>query len=195
MDTAELIERTYRECNGLFLTIGMRTYGFSFEIAKDRLQEAFIKVWENRGTIRNATPPGIRSFALRVHRNACIDYLRRWHKERQNRVSFDNDGSQSQNMDEAESMADRRSDPLHEILLIEELRLQGAAIKLLPPKYRDVVRLSLMGVKRNAIAKELGIKESAIHNLKARGLKKYEANILKLDPDRKDLCNQTPGKK
>lgn len=186
MDHGELVEATYREYIGLFLNIGIRTYGFDLETAKDRLQETFIKVWTHRDNIRVLTAPGVRSYTLRALRSNCIDYLRKTKKEQplfQSNVEERSDGSGAG--DRMDRIADIGSDPLHEILLIEEMRLQKEALDQLPAKYRAVVELSLKGVKRKNIAQQLGIKESSIHNLKFRGLKKYEAIIKKLDPDRK----------
>ena len=82
-------------------------------------------------------------------------------------------------------MEDESSNPLSAILLIEEMRLQAAAIKQLPPKYREPVKLSLEGMKRQDMAKKLGLKEISIRNLKYRGLKKYEKIMNTLDPLRK----------
>ena len=84
-----------------------------------------------------------------------------------------------------DTIEDKRSNPLSEILLIEEMRLQDAAIKQLPPKYRNPVKLSLEGMKRKDIAQKLGEKEITIRNLKHRGLRKYEKIMSILDALRK----------
>jgi RNA polymerase sigma factor (sigma-70 family) len=183
MDIAAVIETTYRKHIGLFIDIGTRTYGFDTATAMDRLQEAFIKVWAHQDKIRVTSPAGVRSYALRVYRNTCIDFLRRKKYEPAGKTGGANvDNTSPATVD---SLSDQRSDPLHEILLIEEGRLQTAAIAQLPEKYREVVRLSLQGMKRKRIAQRLGIANSRIHNLKFRGLKKYEAIIQKMDPHRR----------
>lgn len=179
MDVSELIETIYKSYLYLFLSIGMRNYSLHDDEAKEMIQETFIKVWKNKHTIRAKNEAGVRNYTLSVFRNSCISYLRKSALFVEKSSDCEQDGSPEQNM------MDTRSDPLSEILLIEEMRLQDEAIKQLPPKYRETIKLSLEGMKRKDIAKKLEIKEITIRNLKHRGLKKYEKIINTLDPMRK----------
>jgi RNA polymerase sigma factor (sigma-70 family) len=149
----------------------------------DRLQEAFVKVWANRRRIKNRHEVGLRNYTLSVFRNTCIDHLRKKRFPRPLQPNDEQriDGDRSQTPD---AMPDPTDDPLNELLLIEEMRLQAAALDKLPPKYRDAVRLSLQGLKPREITSELGIKQSTLKNLKHRGLKMFKRELGKIDPDR-----------
>ncbi len=84
-------------------------------------------------------------------------------------------------------MVDVKNDSLHEILLIEELRLRDYAVSIIkPPKYREPVNLYLEGHKPRDIAKIIGRNASTTRNLIHRGLKIFERIIAKLDPLRND---------
>jgi len=81
-------------------------------------------------------------------------------------------------------VADLTADPLNEMLLIEEMRMQSAALDKIPSKYRETVRLSLQGLKPREVSRRLGIKSTTIKNLKHRGLKMFQNELRKIDPDR-----------
>ena len=181
MDVSKAVEKIYKSYFFLFVSIGKRNYALNNDVVKDMIQETFIKLWKNKQNIKANDEAGVRNYALSVFRNTCISQLRK------SNLFIEKDCSeQDQDGSPEESMEDKRSNPLSEILLIEEMRLQEVAIKQLPPKYRNTVKLSLEGMKRRDIAKKLGIKESTIRNLKHRGLKKYEKIIIKMDPLRKN---------
>ncbi len=185
MDVSTAIEKIYRHYFGLFLSIGRKNYGLDYETSKEKIQEAFALVWKKKNIIKAENEAGIRSYIFTAFRNVCLSHCRRpdiFVKTE----SIDMDPNQTENSSSPlENMADIGSNPLYEMLLIEEARLQDTAIEKLPLKYRETVKLSLKGVKRKEIANMLGVKETSIHNLKHRGLKKYEKIINRLDPLRK----------
>lgn len=184
MNISELIENIYQSYFYLFLSIGKINYGLDNDETKEMIQETFIKIWTKKHTIKLKNEAGVRSFAISVFRNTCISHLRR-----PNPFIVKSYNSKETNRKESNHLEDDaidvKSDPLSEILLIEEMRLREVALKQLSPKYRETVKLSLEGMKRKDIAKKLCIKESVIHNLKHRGLKKYEKIMNILDPLRK----------
>lgn len=177
------IEFVYRKYFHLFLYIGMRNYGLDLETAKGKIQETFVKVWENRNVIKNDTEPGIRGYAVRTLRNICINHLRRKSPFVDNQIAGGDEDEETGSI--IENATDETANPLFEILLIEEKRLQEEAIRRLPEKYREPVRLSLMGVKPREISKKTGLRLSTFTNYKHRGLKQYEKIINHLDPFRK----------
>ncbi len=181
MDVSELIEKIYTSYFYLFLSIGKKNYTLEDDVVKDMIQETFIKIWKNKHAIKAKSEAGVRNFALSVFRNTCISHLRKPKFFPEKDI---NDQDQGGSLED--NIEDKRSNPLSEILLIEETRLQEAAIKQLPPKYRIPVKLSLEGMKRKDIAKKLGLKEISIRNLKYSGLKKYEKIMNTLDPLRKN---------
>lgn len=177
------LEKTYREHINLFLSIGRYNYGLSPETGMDRLQEAFVKIWSNRHRIKNHHEAGVRNYALKVFRNTCIDHLRK----NKGPTPLQPDNCHRINRTTAspiETVADLNADPLNEILLIEEMRMQSAALDKVPPKYRETVRLSLQGLKPREVSRQLGIKSTTIKNLKHRGLKMFQNELRKIDPER-----------
>lgn len=176
----DIVEKIYRQYFDLFLYIGHNRFHFDPETIKDKIQETFKNIWKNRHRINNNDEKSMRCYAIRVFRNTCINHLKRPNLF----IEYD-DSDKTNNPDNPANMVDVTANPLFEILITEEKRLQEKAISRLPVKYREIVRLSLEGMKRKNIAEKLNIKETSIHNLKFRGLKKYETIINRLDPLRK----------
>jgi RNA polymerase sigma factor (sigma-70 family) len=183
MEIDGALEKTYKDHIHLFISIGRYKFSLDQATAMDRLQEAFVKIWSTRMRIKNQQEAGLRNYAIRVFRNTCIDHLRK----KKLPSLFESTGNQqikanlSPTMD---TIASPAADPLNELLLIEEMRLQEAALDRLPSKYRDAVRLSLQGLKPREITSQLGIKQSTFKNLKHRGLKMFKRELEKTDPDR-----------
>jgi RNA polymerase sigma factor (sigma-70 family) len=178
MDIEGALEKTYSDHINLFISIGCHKFSLDRATAMDRVHEAFVKIWTNRMRIKNQHEAGLRNYAVRVFRNTCIDHVR---KAKLPTSTQQLNGYPSPTMDTIPSPT---ADPLNELLLIEEMRLQEAALDRLPPKYRDAVRLSLQGLKPQEITLKLGIKQSTLKNLKFRGLKMFKRELEKIDPDR-----------
>lgn len=184
MDVSKVLEQVYNRHFGLLVTIGVKNYGCDFDTAKDRIQETFVHAWKNRSNIRANTEGGVRSFVIRIFRNTCISHLRKSNpfseiSERRNNLD-------EMNTDPVEkNFADISSDPLHEILFIEEMRLRKHAVEQLPPKYRKPVELYLEGKKPQDIAEITGTNKSTTRTRIDRGLKKFEKILLNVDPLRK----------
>jgi RNA polymerase sigma factor (sigma-70 family) len=183
MDIDAAIEKTYKEHINLFLSIAHYNYGLDPETAMDRLHEAFVKIWSKRHRINNRHEAGLRNFALKVFRNTCIDHLRRKRLPAPSPPDH-NPKIKSRSAQRSENLVDRNCDPLSEMLLIEELRLQSAALDRIPAKYRDTVEMSLQGLKPRQIARQLNLKSTTLKNLKHRGLKLFQKELRKMDPDR-----------
>lgn len=182
-DIEESIEEIYKDHMNLFLSVAYYSFGLNRESGEDRLNDTFIKMWNYRQKIKNQKGTSIRSFALRVFRNTCIDHLRKTKRNKETPIDDLNKGNINTDFTVC-TLSGQISDPLNQMLLIEELRLQKDALDRLPQKYRDVVRLRLQGLKSREIAKKLGIKDSILKNLIHRGLKKFRLELEKIDPDR-----------
>jgi RNA polymerase sigma factor (sigma-70 family) len=180
MDIDGALEKLYRNHIQLFISIARYNFGMGVETGMGRIQETFVKVWSNRHRINTSHEAGVRSYALKVFRNTCIDYLRR----RKAPAHVAGDGCHRPPSHTIEGFADCNADTLNEILLVEEMRLQSVAVEQIAPKYREVVRLSLQGMKPRQIAQRLDIKSTTLKNLKHRGLKLFQKELRKVDPDR-----------
>lgn len=183
MNLEAWVEQVYRDYFHLFLSIGVRNFGLPVDTAKDRIQETFVKVWKNKNEIKNVSESGIRGYTIRIFRNVCINHLRR--KPLFIDTTRPDPEEGNENEDSIQAFPDERSQPLYEMLLIEEMRLQEKAIHMLPERYRETVRLTLNGLKPTEIARATGLKMTELNNYKHRGFKKYEAMMHQLDPLRK----------
>ena len=172
MNISLVLEKIYKEYFNLFFSIGYR-YRLDKETIEDKIQEAFEKAFSNKEKIRGTSEAEIRTYVIRIFRNQCLLYLRSG-KRQGNKTPYDTD------------MIDIRFDPLHEILIIEEMRLQRVALSRIEPlKYREPVALYLEGYKPRDIAVKIKKNGSTTRNLIHRGLKIFEAIMKKMDPLRK----------
>ncbi len=181
MDDSEILEKIYTQHFGLFLSIGLR-YGLDYETAKEMIQDTFTKVWKNNHRIKKKNEASVRSYLITTYKRICISTLRRNNLFVEIKDSYNNQETYTR---KEENVKDLQSDPLHEILLIEEMRLRKFAIKQLHSRYREPVRLFLEGKKPQDIAEINGGNRSTIRTQIERGLKKFEKILNKIDPLRK----------
>ena len=173
MNQKALIEKIYTEHFGLFIHIGKKTYGLHIETVKDVIHDTFLKVLTH-----NAEKPddelGMRAYLKTAFKNKCLDKLCRPNVF----VSYTSGDDSPSHMNH-ENVADLNS--LQEVLFFEELLLRDACIEKLPVKYQAPVKLRLEGEALKDIAQKLKIRESSIHNLVYRGLKKFQKIMNKLE--------------
>ncbi len=181
MTELEIIEHVYRTRLALFMALG-RQFRLATDIIEELMQEAFASAIRSRKKIKVKTEAGIRGYIVRSFRNKCIDHLR---NAANAGIGYSESSESLLSADFA--MADTTADPLHELLLREEMRLRETALSLLlPEKYKEPVRLYLEGKKPKEIADILKKNGSTTRNLIQRGLKKFETIMMKLDPLRKE---------
>ena len=160
----------------LFHTYYPRLFAFALEfvqsrdLAKDVVQEIFIKVWENRSQIRNVSVSG---FLFTLVRNQCLNYLR--HKK-----VVDNKKVQIKHtarMEELYRIDFMRDEPypIIEKQLNEEV---DRAMSQLPPKCRKVFMMSRKkGMKNKEIAEELGFSMKNVEKHLSRALKHFREHF------------------
>lgn len=165
----QVIEKTYRNHIGLFLSIGCTTFHFDLETSRDILQETFETLWSVRQRLKR-DELSVRKFALTTYHNKCIDNLRK----RRVRIK---------SIPTLRTATGSSEDPLHVLLLIEGKRLISTAIEKLPSKCRQIVRLSLQGLKPREIVERLAISKNMVRNLKHRCFEKLKQILKVLDSD------------
>ncbi|WP_349313628.1 RNA polymerase sigma-70 factor [Chitinophaga sp. MM2321] len=121
------------------------------DVARDLLQEVFIKAWLNRTRLPEINKPV--SWLLRIASNLSINHLRRkqiearWLEEQQ------------------VGGADGENNAEKELLVREVQSLIGKAVTLLPAQRRRIYELSREeGCDRREIAIRLGISENTVKN-------------------------------
>ncbi len=139
-----------------------KSYVISSSIAKNIVQDVFIKVWEKRQTLQNSN--SIVSLLLTITKNNCLDYL----KHKQIEYKFQKQAIENY----AELELNYYSLMRLEIDLLdydEIVQIVEKTIVTLPPQCQKVFRMSRFDNHSNAeIADKLGI-----------GIKAVEANMTR----------------
>lgn len=139
-------------------------------VSQDIVQEAFVKLWENR---RNIESLNLESFLFLLVRNRCLDYLKHL-KVVQNRMQRIVVESKYEELYRIDFVGDEP------YLLIEqelEHRIQNT-IRQLPDKCRDVFILSrLQGLKNREIADQLQISIKNVERHLKRALSSFQKDF------------------
>jgi RNA polymerase sigma-70 factor (family 1) len=121
------------------------------EVAKELLQDLYLKVWENRDAID--TNKSFKSFLFTIGRNMVYDYLRR--------VSLDKKAKLKLMAGALEFYSHSEED----LDLKESKEVLQTAVNTLPPQCRQVYTLSkLEGKSHQEISQQLGISISTVNN-------------------------------
>lgn len=123
--------------------------------AADIVQECFLTFWNSRAKFDNYLK--IKSFLYIIVRNCSLNYIRA-HRYK------------------TEDVSDLKSSVFFTNNLIEKeaFRIFYRAVNSLPERSREVILLSLDGLKNNEIAEKLSIAESSVHTLKKIAYKKLK---------------------
>ncbi len=123
------------------------------DIAKDIVQEVFIRLWEKRETYDFSTTPDI--FLYVTVKNKCFDYLRKQKK-----------------MPAQDNLEAADNEYFFRDILIEEetYRIVYEAIDALPTQSRRVIKLSLEGKQNKEISEEMGISVNTVKSLKYKAM-------------------------
>jgi RNA polymerase sigma-70 factor (ECF subfamily) len=153
----------------IYNALHVRLYVFLFrivnnqEIAEDIVQSTFVKVWENREKLSVEKPLDAQVYV--IARNLLLNQIRRTKTEQ--RVF--------------EQLAYRENtvrDAIHEVSYRETLNLYEQAINRLPPKRRQIYRLSyLQGLSIKEIAELLSISCNTVENHLAKANRFIRENL------------------
>nr|WP_299382954.1 RNA polymerase sigma-70 factor [Allomuricauda sp.] len=119
-------------------------YVGDLELAKDVVQDVFIKVWDQKIEFKGQSV--IRSYLYTAVKNRSLDVL----KSRYHKLKSDLTVEEIQSM-ETDSFFSR------EVLIEETSRLVDAAVNTLPSRCKEIIKLSLLGYKNEEISQELTI--------------------------------------
>ena len=132
------------------------------DLGKDIVQEAFVKLWENKDQeFENENAFTVYMYVL--VKNACISQLRK--NTKYNHLSID------------EGLRVPNQEILNEVLTQETYRLLYKAINELSPQAQEIINLSLKGYKNQDIVDELNISINTVKTVKKRA---YQALRNKL---------------
>ena len=140
------------------LCVFATTYLKDDTLAADIVQESFVKFWKRRADFNDTF--NIKSFLYTIVRNHCLNSIR-------------------DNKLKREDLSVVMSEEFYTETLIEEeaYRIFYEAVNALPPQTRQVIQLSLDGLKNSEIAERLGVAESSVHTLKKIAYKKLRVML------------------
>ncbi|TLX76399.1 RNA polymerase sigma-70 factor [Labilibacter sediminis] len=152
----------------------LKAISYSFvkddSIAKDIVQEVFIKVWEKRSEIKDIA---IESFLFKMVRNQCLNYLRHV-KVVDNRVGGLKDATQMEELYRIDIIKD-------EPYLLIEKELEQEIVSVLnelPEKCREVFKLSRIdGLMNSEIAEKLDVSIKNVEKHMTKALKHFREHF------------------
>ncbi|MBA3710564.1 MAG: sigma-70 family RNA polymerase sigma factor [Planctomycetes bacterium] len=125
----------------------------------DLFQEVSLKVLRRVDSVRD--PAAIRGWLFQLARNACLDYLRREDRRRQDPTEI---------LSERTAGGDLGRGPVERLVTNERLDAVRRALAQLPVSQREVIRLRVEeGLDHVAIAERLGISRQAVEVRLCRG--------------------------
>lgn len=139
------------------------------ELARDIVQEVFLKLWRNRQRIEIKT--SLKAYLIRMTRNQCVDTLRE-RKYADRNIDIENIFCR------IELMGFEDADPVFDRLYSDELQSRFMeAVESLPEQCRKIFLLNRQdGLSYLEIAAALGISHSTVKNQMVIAMRKlYEA--------------------
>lgn len=155
--------RSLFDCHYLPLCHLGRFYLKDEEEAKGVVQEAFIKLWDNRQGLNPDS--NLQNFLFTLVKNDCLNILKR----RQMMLKHHNEIRQTEIQYQYESLSRISIDYLEFKEMNEQI---DSAIKNLPERYRIVFEMSrLKNMKNSEIAEELQLSQKAVEARMTKALK------------------------
>ncbi|MBB6498309.1 RNA polymerase sigma factor [Pedobacter cryoconitis] len=161
-------EQLYRDHSG-GIYCNLRKLTRDDDLAKELLQDVFIKVWEKKAVLRSDKP--FRFYLFGMARNTLTDFYRKVKRDKQ----------MLQNLQLLASEITHQ--PIESIVTGAEEELLLQAVDSLPPQRKKVfVLCKLEGKSYEEVSKLLGISTSTIGDHIVKGIKSIKNQLL--SPDR-----------
>lgn len=141
------------------LCLFANSYVNDVPVAKDIVQDVFVKIWENEIILKSKNPS--KGYFYTSVKHKCIDYL----KSKQFRVVNKDISVESLNVLESDKHFNK------EVILIETSQIIEKAINSLPEKYSQIVNLSMKNFSNKEIAEILSLN---INTVKAQKKVAYQ---------------------
>ncbi|MCR4909739.1 MAG: sigma-70 family RNA polymerase sigma factor [Bacteroidales bacterium] len=157
---------TPEQFNSSYLSLAPTLYKVAFYIleseeeARDAVQDAFVKLWNDRDTLGDVNSP--KAYAIRLVKNLCIDRIRR------------------QRLEFPEKLPERVSPEGQddEIDQKERLNMVMEAIKSLPDRQREILWLrTVENLSYDEISERLGMTPLTLRVLLSRARSKIKLKV------------------
>lgn len=152
--------------NSSYLSLAPILYKVAFYIleseeeAKDVVQDAFVKLWKDRGTLGDVNSP--KAYSIRLVKNLCIDRMRR------QKLEFPDELPETLSQEGQDDDIDQK----------ERLNKVMKAIKSLPDRQREILWLrTVEGLSYEEISNRLGMKPLTLRVLLTRARSKIKLKV------------------
>lgn len=133
---------------------------------EDLIQDIFVDIWEKQLSFPDEI--SLKIYLYKSTRNKCYNVIK--HKKVQDNY-----------VDDALKSLDDDNLFLKQILEEEIVRQLHQAIEILPERKKEILKLSLRGIKNNEIAERLNIKLQTVKTLKSQSYKILRAQFKDID--------------
>lgn len=157
---------TSEQFNSSYLSLAPTLYKVAFYIleseeeARDAVQDAFVKLWNDRNTLGDVNSP--KAYAIRLVKNLCIDRIRR------QRLEFSEELPERVSPEGQDDEIDQK----------ERLNMVMEAIKSLPDRQREILWLrTVEGLSYEEISGRLGMTPLTLRVLLSRARSKIKSKV------------------
>lgn len=134
----------------------------SKEECEDLIQDVFVHIWDKQMTFPDEI--SLKIYLYKSTRNKCFNIIK--HKKVKDNY-----------VDDALKTLDDDNLFLKQVLEEEIVRQLHQAIEILPERKKEILKLSLKGIKNNEIAERLNIKLQTVKTLKSQSYKILRAQF------------------
>lgn len=157
---------TPEQFNSSYLSLAPTLYKVAFYIleseeeARDAVQDAFVKLWNDRETLGDVNSP--KAYAIRLVKNLCIDRIRR------QRLEFPEELPERVSPEGQDDEIDQK----------ERLNMVMEAIKSLPDRQREILWLrTVENLSYDEISERLGMTPLTLRVLLSRARSKIKLKV------------------
>lgn len=157
---------TSEQFNSSYLSLAPTLYKVAFYIleseeeARDAVQDAFVKLWNDRETLGDVNSP--KAYAIRLVKNLCIDRIRR------QRLEFPEELPERVSPEGQDDEIDQK----------ERLNMVMEAIKSLPDRQREILWLrTVEDLSYDEISERLGMTPLTLRVLLSRARSKIKLKV------------------
>lgn len=157
---------TPEQFNSSYLSLAPTLYKVAFYIleseeeARDAVQDAFVKLWNDRQTLGDVNSP--KAYAIRLVKNLCIDRIRR------QRLEFPEELPERVSPEGQDDEIDQK----------ERLNMVMEAIKSLPDRQREILWLrTVENLSYDEISERLGMTPLTLRVLLSRARSKIKLKV------------------
>ena len=157
---------TSEQFNSSYLSLAPTLYKVAFYIleseeeARDAVQDAFVKLWNDRETLGDVNSP--KAYAIRLVKNLCIDRIRR------QRLEFPEELPERVSPEGQDDEIDQK----------ERLNMVMEAIKSLPDRQREILWLrTVENLSYDEISERLGMTPLTLRVLLTRARSKIKLKV------------------